>query len=410
MKVRLILLLLLSSLTLFAQSSKVKDLEDKRKSLLIDIENTNQLINENKKTTSNIFNRIALLTQQINSRKYIVELLNSEIKALEEDITGKENQINLLEVKLQERKNNYTVSAQKMYTYKNKQDKLLFVLSAENFSQSYRRLLYLKKYSEQQKQNANEIVEKQSHITKEKQLLEKSKEDKQSLIEEKRKEEQQLNREEVEKREEVESLKKDQKKLQAELTKKKKEADALNKEIKNIIAAEIAASQKASKSQPNIVRKAETEGGYAMTKEEQTLSSSFAGNKGKLPFPLKGNYKVVRHFGIQKDKEVTNIEISSNGIEIETTPGNEARAVFDGVVSKIFTVPGSHNSIIIRHGNYLTLYSYIENVYVKSGDKIKTGQTLGKIYSDRDKGNSTILHFELWKEQQKLNPLLWLNK
>ena len=410
MKPRLILLFLLSSLTLVAQSSKVKELENKRKSLLKDIENTNQLISDNKKTTDNVLNLIALLTKQIDSRREIVGLLNDEAVILEKQIADKETEIIQLENELQQKKQNYTVATQRIYTYKNKQDKLLFIFSAKNLAQSYRRLLYLKEYSGQQKQNATEIVSEQSRITTEKRQLEINKQEKQSLIEERKKEEEQLHKEEATKKAEIESLKKNQKTLQAELNKKRKEANALNKQIEKIIAAEIAASQKASKSQPNVARKAATKGGYAMTKEEQTLSSNFSNNRGKLPFPLKGNYKIVKRFGLNKDKDIANIEITSNGIEIETSTGNEARAVFDGVVSQIFTLPGYNNSIIIRHGNYLTLYSYIESVYVKSGDKIKTGQAIGRIYTNTDRGNSTVLHFELWKEQQKLDPLPWLNK
>ena len=409
MRTNLILLFLLLSFALSAQSSKIKELENKRKSLLTDIANTNQLISENRKTTDNNLNLITLLNQQINSRKQIVALLNNEIITLEEDIANKETQITLLEKELQQKKKSYALAVRKMYNNKNKQDKLLFILSAESFSQSYRRLLYLKKYSERQKQNASEIVVKQGHITTEKQLQEKDKQNKQSLIEERKKEEELLNKEEAIKKAEVESLQKNQKVLQAELAKKKKEADALNKQIEKIIAAEIAASQKAAKSQPNVVRKAATKGGYAMTKEEQALSSNFAGNKGKLPFPLKGSYKVVKRFGLNTD-EVTNLKLPCNGVEIETSAGNEARAVFDGIVSAIFISSESNASIIVRHGNYLTLYSYIEKVYVKKGDKIKTGQALGKIYTHTDKGNSTVLHFEIWKEQQKLDPLPWLNK
>jgi murein DD-endopeptidase MepM/ murein hydrolase activator NlpD len=107
---------------------------------------------------------------------------------------------------------------------------------------------------------------------------------------------------------------------------------------------------------------------------------------------------------------LTKVSVNCNGIELETTPDNEARAVFDGIVSRIFVLPGYHNSIIVRHGNYLTLYSLLEQVYVKQGDKVNTGQVLGKIYTDRENGNSTLLHFELWKEQTKLDPLPWLNR
>jgi septal ring factor EnvC (AmiA/AmiB activator) len=241
--------------------------------------------------------------------------------------------------------------------------------------------------------------------------LEEKKTEKESLISDKKKEEEHLNKEENVKRIEIESLTKDRKKLQSDLAQKKSKADALNKQIEKIIADGIAASQKVTKgksSDKKEERKADTQGGYAMTKEEKTLSSSFAGNKGKLPFPLKGSYKIVEYFGINQNKDIGYVKINNNGIDIETTTGNDAKAVFDGIVSSIFTIPDYNHSIIIRHGNYLTLYANLENVSVKQGDKVKTGQSLGTIYTNRD--NSTLLHFEIRKEQNKLNPLDWLNK
>jgi septal ring factor EnvC (AmiA/AmiB activator) len=167
------------------------------------------------------------------------------------------------------------------------------------------------------------------------------------------------------------------------------------------------AARKAAQSQPNTARKAETKGGFAMTKEEQILSSEFANNKGRLPFPLKGNYQITEHFGIQQVAGLTNVHHNNNGIKIETSRGNHAKAVFDGVVSGIFLVPGYQTSIILRHGNYLTLYANLEQVSVKKGDKVKTGQDLGSIYTDE---GITALYFELWKEQTKQNPEPWLNK
>jgi septal ring factor EnvC (AmiA/AmiB activator) len=206
------------------------------------------------------------------------------------------------------------------------------------------------------------------------------------------------------------TLEKNKKKLQSELERKKRQAEVLEQRIEKIIAEETAKSTVASKNERQEERQAEIRGGYAMTATEKALSSSFADNKGSLPFPLRGNYKIVTYFGIHQYKELTKVSVNCNGIEIETTPDNEARAVFDGVVSRIFILPGYHNSIIIRHGNYLTLYSLIKQVYVKQGDKVYTGQSLGKIYTDKENGNSTLLHFELWKEQTKLDPLPWLNR
>ena len=410
MRIYFIFFLFLFTVTLSAQSIRTRELEKQRKTLLTDIDNTNQLLNENKKTTSNVLNRLNLVAQQINSRKNLLEVLTKEMTVLNEEISFKELQISDLERNLQQKKENYAASIRKIYKYKNNQDQLLFILSADDFTQSFRRILYLKEYTAWRKKQAEEIVVEQERLEIERERLKKNKAEKQVLANLKKNEEQELAKEEAERKTEVASLQRNAKKLQAELAEKRKQAANLNSKIEKIIAEEIAAAQKAAKAQPKTERKAATTGGYAMTKEEQALSTSFANNKGKLPFPLKGNYKIVSRFGQQQYGDLKNVVFNSNGIEIETTSGNMAKAVFDGVVTRVFVVPGFQTSVIVRHGNYLTLYSYLEQVIVKQGDKVKTGQDLGKIYTDKEKGNSTILHFELWKEQSKLNPEPWLYK
>jgi len=138
------------------------------------------------------------------------------------------------------------------------------------------------------------------------------------------------------------------------------------------------------------------------------LSGNFFSNKGKLPYPLKGNYKLVSTFGEYKDSDPNLIRVDrrSDGIDIQTTKGNTACAVFDGVVSIIFVIPGgSQNAVMIRHGNYISVYGNLVNLLVKKGDNISAGQALGTIYTD-DKG--TILHFEIREESKKMNPLSWL--
>lgn len=410
MRSKFIILFLLISLPFFAQKSiRVQELENQRKKLLEEVEFTNNLLKENKQTTSNALKRLNLLTQQIHSRQNIISLLNQEIGVIEEEIAFKERQIADLEKELVKKKENYVLAIQKMYKRRNSQENLIFILSADDFSQSFRRVLYLREYSNWRKRQAGEILNKQKIINQEKIFLQSTKEEKNTLLVNRTAEEKNLVQEESSKKAELKTLQSDQKKLQAELNKKKSEATALNREIERIIAEEVAKAQKESQKEGN-TRVAETKGGYAMTKDEQKLSSNFATNRGKLPFPVKGSYKIVGYFGVHQHKELKNISTNNNGIDIETTPGNDARAVFDGVVSRIFIVPGYNNSIIVRHGNYLTLYSYIDQVYVKQGDKVKTGQALGKIYTDREKGNSTVLHFELWKEQTKQNPLPWLNR
>lgn len=409
MKFKFFLYLLFSVCTLSAQQSiRIRDLEKERMATLAEIEETNRLLKENTLTISNALNRLNLLIQQINSRKRIIQLLNQEIASIDEEIYFKETQIKTLEKDLNTKKKHYAASLRKMYSHKNNQDYLLFILSSADFTQSFHRILYLKEYSSWQKQQAAEIIEKQNTIKEEKDNLIAHRAEKVSLLKERQSEENRLNKEEEAKKAEVKSLQKDKKKLQEELAKKEKQAQALNRQIEKIIAEEILKSEKAAKTESKESRTAEVKGGYAMTEGERTLSSNFAGNKGKLPYPLKGNYKVVGYFGVHQHKELTQVVTNNNGVDIETISGNEARTVFDGVVSRIFTLPGYNNSIIVRHGNYLTLYSNIDQVYVKQGDKVKTGQAIGKIYTDREKGNSTLLHFEIWKEQTKLDPLSWI--
>jgi len=409
MNLKLIIFFLFCVFSLSAQqSTRMSELEKERLTTLSEIEETNRLLKENTRTMTNALNRLSLLLQQINSRKKIVQILNQEIAAINEDINLKETQIKILEKDLETKKQLYATSIRKLYLHKNNQNNLLFILSSKNFTQSFHRMMYLKAYSGWQKKQAEEISGKQKAINQEKNMLIVRRNDKQSLLNSKQTEENQLNKEEANRKSEVKALEKDKKKLQDELAKKEKQAAALNRQIEKIIAEEVSKSEIAAKSASGENRTAEVKGGYAMTQNERNLSSNFAANKGKLPFPLRGNYRVVGSFGVQQHKELSKIMVKNNGIDIETTSGNEARAIFDGIVSRIFTLPGYNNSIIIRHGNYLTLYSNIEQIYVKQGDRVNTGQALGRIYTDKEKGNSTLLHFEIWKEQVKLNPLVWI--
>jgi septal ring factor EnvC (AmiA/AmiB activator) len=410
MKIRwLIFLFLLLPFAVSTQSVRIRELEKQRKTLLNDIEKTNKLLSENKQTINSALNRLSLVTQQINSRKQLLEILEKEVTLLDGEIRLKNRQINDLEKKLQLKKENYATSIQKMYKQKNNQEQLLFILSADRITQSFHRMLYLKEYAKWRKKQAMEIVAQQNKITIEQEALLETKKEKETLATIRKSEEEQLQREENARKSELTGLQKDSKKLQTLLEKKKKQANALNRELEKIIAEEIASAQIIAKSQPNKDRKAETTGGFAMTKEERTLSANFANNKGKLPFPLKGNYKIVEHFGVQQYGNMKNVQFNSNGIKLKTTAGNTAKAVFDGIVSRVFVVSGYQTSVIIRHGNYLTLYSFLEQVYVKKGDPVKAGQDIGKIYTDTE-DNSTVLYFELWKEQTKLNPEPWLNK
>ena len=398
--------MLIFSLSAQSQSSR-RELEKQRNTLLAEIEKGNRLLNENDKSIRNILSNLDLILQQIEARKKLVAVLEQEVRVLDEEIKIKETQVKKFDEDLQQKKESYALSVQKMYQQKNNQGQLIFVLSADNLAQSFRRMLYLKEYAGWRKLQAEGIATQQQKIIIEKQALLVDKKAKEKLFEIKKTEEYYLHKEEDAQKTEVAGLQKNAKKLQAEIDKKKKQAATLDREINKIISAEIAQANKAAKTNTQTVRKAETQGGYAMTKEEQALSSNFADNKGKLPFPLQGNYKIVGRFGQQQYADLKNSSINSNGIDIKTTSGNNAKAVFNGVVSAVAVVPEPLLTVVIRHGNYITIYSGLKQLFVKQGDSVKTGQNIGKIYTDEH--NETILHFELWKEQTKQNPTLWLN-
>lgn len=409
-----------SCLAMGQNSARVQELEKQRKEALAEIKRTSALLDQTQATTKDYLRRLNLLSQQILSRKKVISLLGQEINAINEQMADMAKQIDRLETELKEKQQNYGKSVRSMYKRHSSQDKLLFILSADNFAQSLRRLRYLREYANWQKQQALGIVEKQAEITKKQNELAKTKAEKQSLLANREEEQKKLQLEEADQQKEVKELNKKKSLLQAQLRQKQKQAQQLDRMIEQQIAKEIAEAEakaraererlaKANKGKSSEAeRKADVKGGYAMTKVERALSANFSGNRGQLPYPVSGSHTIVGRFGEQQHQELKYVRTNNNGIDIQTTPGADARAVFNGEVTRIFMVPGYNNSVIIRHGNYLTVYSNLSQVYVKAGDKVSTRQAIGKIFSDPEDNNTTILHFQLWKERTKLNPASWL--
>lgn len=396
------------------------DLERQRREAMKEVELTTQLLNETSASAKTSLNRLNLLTQQLQSRKKIVALLGQEVAEFDKKIKALNDEINVLEKELEKTKANYVKSMQnQQQEHRTTQYKMLLILSAENLTQSYRRMRYLREYSNWQKKEAERIVQKQLEISERKAELEKSRQEKQTLLAQREAENKKLETEEREQRSEVQALNKQQKDLQRQLQEQKRLADALNRQIEGVILEDVEGSEKrttqsaagakagtASKSTSKTT--AASQGDYVMNEPELNLSKDFASNKGRLPYPVTGRYTIVARFGQQQHQELSYVRTNNNGIDIQTTAGAEARAIFNGVVTRVFVMPGFNNNVIIRHGNYLTVYSNLSQVYVKAGDRVTTRQTIGKIYSDTEKGNQTILHFQIWKERTKLNPAHWI--
>jgi septal ring factor EnvC (AmiA/AmiB activator) len=419
---------MLSVVTVFGQkSAKIRELENQRKAALNEIELTTRLLSETKESTENSLNRLNLLSQQIQQRRKVIHLLNQELIVIDNEITSIRNEISSLERELNLKRGNYGASVQKLQRHHTSQDKLLFILSAENFSQSFRRMRYLREYADWQKKQATEITGRQKAIKAKWEVLEKTRAEKQSLLNVREDETRTLVEEEALQQKEIDELNRKQRQLQDDLRKKQRQAEALNQQIEKQIVEEVAraeAEARASRESEEKTREsagakpktdsnkrvADSKGGYAMTREEKLLSDNFAANRGRLPVPVTGHYTIVGVYGEQQHQDLKYVRVVNNGIDIQATANSEARAVFDGKVTSIFVQRGFNNSVIIRHGNYLTVYSNLSEVYVKQGDTVKARQAIGKIFTDSENDNATILHFELWKEKDKQNPQPWLRR
>ena len=288
-----------------------------------------------------------------------------------------------------------------------------------------RRARYLREYSAWQKKEAEKLKALRQEIEANKKELEDARAEKTKLLESGIREQEALKKDEAEADKQLNLLKGKESELRAQLNKHKRQAAELNRRIEAQIRKEVeeaarAAEEARRKAQakidsksgksspsPSKERKTETSGGYAMTESEAKLSGSFAANKGRLPAPITGSFTVTGRFGEHQHEALKYVTVNNAGVDLQGASGAEARAVFEGKVTRIFTLEGFNNSIIIRHGNYLTVYSNLTDVFVSTGEKVRTGQALGRIYSDPELGGASVLHFQLWKETTKMDPLPW---
>lgn len=405
-----VLLILLLASSLNAQTSKrLKELEQKRKAALERIETASRELNQTKTTAKNTLMKLNVLNEQIKAREAFIRELNKELRALDMEVAetkaAYEEQSRLLSIK----KDGYARSLRLMSRRNKSEDRWLFLLSSSDLAQMTRRMRYLSEYADYQKVQAVEINRKQAELNEKRLALERAYREKDAV---KRKELQETNllaREKKQKDALVASLKKQEKALAAEVQRQKKLADQLNRQIETIIAEEARKAAEAAARDKNRTP-ATTQGGYAMTEAEKKLSGDFGKLQGQLPYPISKPGIIVVHYGEQKFQELKHVQSNSKGIDIKTSPGAEALAIYNGVVTRVFALPGFNNSVIVRHGNYLSVYANLETIHVKAGDKVKTGQSLGKIFVDEAQDNQTILHFQLFRDTQRLNPEQWIHK
>jgi septal ring factor EnvC (AmiA/AmiB activator) len=420
------------AIPLSAQSNKlIRELEGKRGALQKQIAETESILQNTKKDVGSQLNGLAALTGQIEERKRYILSINNDVEAIERELVSLNRQLNSLEKDLKEKKKKYEASVQYLYKNKSIEEKLMFIFSAKNLGQTYRRMRYVREYATYQRLQGEEILKKQEQIRKKKAERQQVKAAKEGLLKERENEKAKLEAQEKEKRTLVANLQKKQKGLQSEVNKKRREANQLNARIDRLIAEEIERARKraaeearreaAARKKADTKDKGSSETGMAakpksepldaftMSKADRELSGSFVANRGKLPMPISGPYIITSRYGQYSVEGLRNVKLDNKGIDIQGKPGAQARAIFDGKVAAVFQLNGLFN-VLIRHGNYISVYCNLSSASVKSGDTVSTKQSIGQIFSDGADNGRTVLHFQLRREKEKLNPEPWLNR
>ena len=392
----ILFLFLVSTLT--GNSQSVESLEKKVQSLQKDIRLAEKLLKETSKDKETSINQVSLLQTQINQRESLIKTYQNQINAINKEIQSNKNQITSLEKDLALYRKEYSNLIVINYRNKGKANNLLFIFSSEDFNQAIRRMRYVQELKESVKDMIEDIDNTQTKISQQLEKNEKNKRDKEAILTKEKQERAKLTKERDKLNNDIASLKKKEKQIKKDITSKEKQSKDLKKQIENIIAEEIRKAKERDEA-------AKKNNGKPV---DYTLSNNFAQNKGKLPYPVEQGI-ITGKYGLSQHPTQKKVTVNNNGIDISTTKGSKAMSVFDGEVCFV-TSQGNNSVILIRHGLYFTLYSNLDKVYVKTGDKVRTGQEIGRIHTNVNDGK-TILHFEIWQENKTtVNPTLWIRK
>lgn len=393
-------------------------LKSRQKKIRDSINFINSLLKETKTIKNRSMGELLTLNKKIEMREGLIYTINSEIGSIDHQISLGFDSVSVYRGQVGKLKDEYRKLAVYAYKNRNDYDKLLFVMSAVDLQQAYRRLKYIREINESRERKAKMILDKQNEIEKKISELEAKKNSKKSLLSTEEKERMNLTAEKSEKEQLFSELREKEAQLKSDLDKKKKDAEKIDAMIKDLIRKELErqkeearkAAEKAKAKNPTKpgTEKTNPDRRPELTKEAKELSAGFANNRGKLPWPVIQGY-VTERYGVHDHPTIKGVKISNSGVNIGTGKGSLARAVFEGEVTSIATIPDLGKLIIVRHGEYLSVYANLEEVYVQIGEKIKTKQNIGKVRFSPDDARAE-LHLEIWKGQNNQDPLLWLFK
>ena len=445
------------------QPASVQALQNQRKEIQQQIKVQEQRLRTNEQDVKKRLQNLMVINSEIEGKRRTIDTIKHDITSLDEEIEQLGTQLDLLQDQLEERKKNYVKSMRYMHRNRSAQSQLMFIFSADNLTQMFRRLRFMREYASYQRTQGDAVKEKEEEVNLKFQSLNVAQEHKRELLVRGEQERRSLEGKQTQQQNVVNTLKKEQKTIQGIIAQQKKKDAALNAQIDRLIAEEVArqkaraaaeakrraeaeaakkrAAEQARKRAEEARKKAEEEALAAKTKEareaarrralehakeeetarkaeesarkmEETLrtpaedrriSGSFESNRGRLPIPITGPYRIVSHFGQYNVEGLHNVTLDNKGINIRGEAGAQARSIFDGEVSAVFSFGGTM-VVMVRHGSYISVYCNLASVNVSRGQKVSTRQTLGRV------GQDNILQFQLRKETAKLNPESWLGR
>ena len=406
----------------------VNSLKSEQTQVRKEIKEQERRLRANEQDVQKRLQNLMVINNEIADKRKTIDTIRHDITRLDVDIQTLRAQLKMLEQELVDRKQRYKQSMRYMHRTRSIQSQMLFVFSAKNFSQMYRRLRFVREYAAYQQAQGEAVMSMQTQVEEAYKELASTKRQKNALLNRGEQERRSLENKQVEQQKVVTSLKKEQKTIQGIIDKQKKRDAELNAQIDRMIAEEIARAkaraERAAREAENARREAELKAlnekkaherevaevkksstvNYTVSSEDRRLSGSFESNRGRLPMPLAGGYRIVHRFGTNTVNDVKgHVTLDKKGIDLQGQPGAAVRCIFDGEVSAVFGYSGT-TVVIIRHGSYLSVYCDLASVSVSRGQKVSARQTIGKLGSDG------MMQFQLRKGNTKLNPESWLSR
>ena len=437
------------------KSRTLQRLEQERKQLLRSIEASDKKLQQLRRDTRNEEQTLRTVKEQVEQRRQVVAVLGNEVSGLQARIDTLSGHIGRLHRREGALLLRYRAALMQLQRIDTHIDPVLFVLSSQNPAEARERQRFLSRYSKAVREASVALRTTRTEIEATKAEVGRTHSEKEQLLSLREAEKKKLEAEEQQRAAQVKDLQGKQQVLAQDLSKQKKRAEDLDRKIQAQVEAEILAAQRraaelqrrreearrrrqSQRTQPTPPpstgrsgrgkgttppppppppaddepeeRRAATPGGYAMDANERALASSFAQNKGRLPAPIRGSYSILRTFGVHQHSEHNRVQVNSSGVDFGVNGDSRAYAVFSGVVSRVFVIPGYGTAVILRHGNYLTVYANLSSVAVSTGSRVSTGQGIGSVGASPDGSSGRLLHFQLWHERTKLNPLAWIKR